>query len=117
MPRILVVYGTTEGHTAKIATALAETLFSCGANVDLNAADDAPPPNGYDGVIVAASVHAGQYQRLVRRWVRTHAAALARTPSAFVSVSLGVLQKDPKVQQELRDIVQRFADRRDGRPR
>jgi len=86
MPRILVVYGTTEGHTAKVAGAITETLHRTGAVVDLNAADDpAPDPGGYDSVVVAASIHAGRYQRPVEKWVKTHAAALARRPTAFVS--------------------------------
>ncbi|HET9268762.1 MAG TPA: flavodoxin domain-containing protein, partial [Vicinamibacterales bacterium] len=67
MARILIVYGTTEGHTAKVAAAISETLRRNGAEVDMRAADDpAPAPDGYDAVIVAASVHAGRYQRPVR---------------------------------------------------
>jgi len=109
MPRILVVYGTTEGHTAKVAGAVTEALHRTGAVVEVMAADDpAPAPDGYDGVIVAASVHAGRYQRSVEQWVQAHAAALARTPTAFVSVCLGVLQHDPKVQRDLQAIVDRF---------
>ena len=40
MARILVVYGTTEGHTAKVAGAISETLHGTGATVDVRAADD-----------------------------------------------------------------------------
>jgi len=109
MPRILVVYGTTEGHTAKVAGAITETLHRTGAVVDLNAADDpAPEPDRYDAVVVAASIHAGRYQRPVEKWVKTHTAALARRPTAFVSVCLGVLQHEPKVRRDLQAIVDRF---------
>jgi menaquinone-dependent protoporphyrinogen oxidase len=54
-------------------------------------------------------VHARGYQRSVRRWVHAHARALDARPTAFVSVSLGVLQSDPKVQQEVAEIPRRFA--------
>ena len=110
MPRILVVYGTTEGHTAKVAGALAEALHRTGGVVDVMAADDpaSSVPDGYDAVVVAASVHAGRYQRPVEKWVKAHAAALARKPTAFVSVCLGVLQHDPTVQRDLQAIVDRF---------
>ena len=109
MIRILIVYGTTHGQTAKIANAVSQALRSRAATVDVVPAGRATcRPHGYDAVIVAASVHAGTYQKPVRRWVRSHAAELNRKPTAFVSVSLGVLQQDPKVQRELRAIVDRF---------
>ena len=117
MPRILVVYGTTEGHTATVAGAITETLRRAGAVVDVSdAADPAPALQGYDAVIVAASVHGGRYQRSVRKWVTAHAAALSRISAAFVSVCLGVLQTDPAVQQNLKAILERFVGETGWRP-
>jgi menaquinone-dependent protoporphyrinogen oxidase len=109
MTRILVLYGTTDGHTAKVAYAIGGTLRAIGAHVNVaDAAITAARPQDYSAVIVAASVHAGGYQRAVVRWVRTHIAALRTRPTAFVSVCLGVLQNDPKVQQDLLAIMERF---------
>ena len=117
MPRILVVYGTTDGHTAKVAGALAEALQQSGAATDIYpATDSAPAPHAYDAVMVAASVHAGGYQRSVRRWVRTHAAALATKPTAFVSVCLGVLQHEPEVERDLQKILDDFIAATGWRP-
>jgi menaquinone-dependent protoporphyrinogen oxidase len=117
MARILVVYGTTEGHTAKVAGAISETLHRTGAVVDVHAADDpAPAPDDYDAVVVAASVHAGHYQRSVRRWAKAHAAVLSRKPAAFVSVCLGVMQHDAKVERDLQAILERFAAETGWRP-
>jgi len=110
MPRLLILYGTTDGHTAKVAQFLADQLHSHGADVDLlEAGTSDPDPRDYTAVIVAASVHAGGYQKAVVRWVRTHAEALSYTPSAFVSVCLGVLQPSPKVERDLTRITNRFA--------
>jgi flavodoxin len=92
-PDILVLYGTTDGQTAKIAAAIASTLRMEGAQVHLvNAARPGPDPRpeDYAGVIVAASVHAGGYQKAARRWVGARA-SLSPIPSSFVSVCLGVL--------------------------
>ena len=109
MPRILIVYGTTYGHTARVAAAIAGGLRAEGAEADVAAAADGPPaPAGYDGVIVAASVVAGGYQKPVLRWVKEHRAALEAMPTAFVSVCLGVLQADPAVHKTLQEILQRF---------
>ncbi len=96
MIRILIVYGTTHGQTTKIANAVSLALRSRAASVDVVPARSACRPHGYDAVIVAASVHAGTYQKQVRRWVRSHAQELNRKPTALVSVSLSVLQQDPK---------------------
>ena len=109
-PRILVLYGTTDGQTATIARALADTLALDGAAVDVvDAASREADPADYDGIVVAASIHAGGYQRTVRRWVRRYARILDGKPTAFVSVCLAVLQRDdPQVQHELAMIVDRF---------
>lgn len=109
MSRILVIYGTTEGHTAKVARFIGETLRADGISTDVIEAPTASPsPNDYDAVIVAASVHAGGYQRAVRRWVHANASALKQKPTAFVSVCLAVLQHEPKVKQELTTIADHF---------
>lgn len=117
MSRILVIYGTTEGQTGKIARFLGDALRAEGVAADVvDARTSRPTPGDYDAVIVAASVHASGYQHSVRRWVRENAAALNEKPGAFVSVCLGVLQPDPKVQQELAAIIGRFLDATHWRP-
>ena len=111
MPRILVVYGTTEGHTEQIATAIGNALTAGGFEVHtIQAGTVDPRPAAYDGIIVAASVHGGRYQKPVARWIRAHAAELQQKPGAFVSSCLGVLQHDPKVDADLDAIVHRFID-------
>ena len=109
MPRVLVFYATTEGHTAKICQRIADALHEQGLAADvIEAGTGCVRPDDYDGTVVAASVHGGRYQRAVRLWVRTHAAALTQIPSAFVSVCLGVLQTEPKVQEAVVATEQRF---------
>ena len=107
-PRVLIVYGTTEGHTAKVAAAVAETLQGHGIVVEVAAAQRAPAPDGFDGVVVAASVHGGAYQRSVRKWVHAHASALNEKPSAFLSVCLAVLQRGPAVQRKVAALAERL---------
>jgi len=117
MTRILVLYGTTDGHTARIADTIAHTLRARGASVEVQQAgrtDDRP--EGYDGVIVAAPVRAGRYQKSVRHWVRRHAEALNQRTTAFVSVSLGVLQHDAAVDSALRAIVDGLLSETGWRP-
>jgi menaquinone-dependent protoporphyrinogen oxidase len=68
MARILVLYGTTDGHTAKVAARVADALRTSGAAVDLiEAGTKEPEPDQDAGVIVVASVHMRGYQRSVRQ--------------------------------------------------
>lgn len=112
MLRVLIVFGTTDGHTARVATALAEECRRLGADVELVDAaairGPGPYPDPFDRVIVAASIHIGGFQRPVRRWVHSHVESLQGKRTMFVSVCLAVLQKDPAVRQDLDRIVARF---------
>ena len=47
-----------------------------------------PLPGGYDGVIVAASVHVGKHEGYVADFVKKNRGELERLPSALVSVSM-----------------------------
>jgi menaquinone-dependent protoporphyrinogen oxidase len=117
MTRILVLYGTTDGHTAKVAAALGDTLQAQVGDVDLvNVVDAGPRAEHYDAIVVAASVHAGGYQDAVGQWLRTNAAALNERPTAFVSVCLAVLQKDPKVREQVMATIDTFTRECGWRP-
>jgi menaquinone-dependent protoporphyrinogen oxidase len=109
MSRILVIYGTTNGQAGRIARFIAETIQSAGLEVDVvDAAISDPDPASYRATIVVASIHAGGYQRSVERWVKRWGTRLAVSSTAFVSVCLGVLQHDAKVDQDLASILRRF---------
>ena len=110
MSRVLILYGTTDGHTRWIAEAIARALRLGGLDADvIEAGTREPVMRQYTAVIVAASVHGGKYQRAVVQWATRHAAELNARPTAFVSVSLGILQKsDPKVLAEIEAIARRF---------
>ena len=117
MARVLVVYGTTDGHTARVADFAGEALRSLGIDVDVIAAGEAScDPADYCATIVAASLHAGGYQRAVRRWVGEHAGTLVTQPTAFVSVCLGVLEQNPRVDAQLAAIADRFFVKTGWRP-
>lgn len=112
VPRVLVIYATTEGHSAKVAAAFGDTLRGEGLQVEVANAVDAPPdPEAFDAAVVVASVHAGDYRGELVDWARRHARALNDRSTAFASVSLGVLQNDPKVRKDLEEIRGRFLQR------
>ena len=89
--QILVVYGTDEGQTEKIARFVAERLERQGHRVvtaNAGAAPALPDPRRFEAVVVAASVHLGRYQAPVTRFVREQRAAISAATNVFISVSL-----------------------------
>ena len=88
MSRLLIVYGTREGHTRAIAARIADTARAAGHSADVVAAALHPSLAGHDAVIVAAPVHQLRHPPEVIRWVCDNLAALGRLPTAFFSVSL-----------------------------
>jgi menaquinone-dependent protoporphyrinogen oxidase len=118
MARLLVIFGTTDGHTAKIAAAIENTLRTeHGAAVHVTEPrGGVPSPDDYEAVIVAASVHGGKFQKNITTWVQSHAVTLNAKPSAFVAVCLGVLQHEPAVRAEVQAIVARFLTGTDWHP-
>jgi menaquinone-dependent protoporphyrinogen oxidase len=119
MSRILILYGTTDGHTRKIAEALGYELESEGCHptvVDAKHGVPDPDVRTYDGVIVLASIHGGRYQREVRHWAGDHRDALNRVPGAFLSVCLAVRDRRPEARRAVYDIMGRFSEDTGWRP-
>jgi menaquinone-dependent protoporphyrinogen oxidase len=95
--RVLVLYGTTEGQTRKIADFVTTKLKDRGAIVAMIDAADVPwdlLPQDYDAAILAGSLHAGIYQTPLIHFARKHHEALNKMPVAFLSVSLAAAGKD-----------------------
>jgi menaquinone-dependent protoporphyrinogen oxidase len=91
MSRTLILYATTEGHTARIVERIAQRLRDKGHTVETHRADEIPAgvdPAAYDGVMLGASIHYGHHPGYLRALVRCQRAALTARPGAFFSVSL-----------------------------
>ena len=109
---VLLVYGTTEGHTQKLARFVADHLAHLGHQTEIvNVIDDtaAADPRAFDAVIIAASVHAGRYQSAIIQFVCKHLAAINARPNAFLSVSLAAASEDEDDVQGLKQCVFDFA--------
>ena len=102
MASLLIVYGTTEGQTAKIAEHIGDAVRRLGHEVTVRHAPEIGDAalSGYDAVIVGGSLHEGRYQRAVRDFVERHAEFLNSRPSAFFSVSLAAASPDPDERPE-----------------
>lgn len=116
----LIVYGTTEGQTRKIAEFVADRIAKRGHTI---ATVDATSEHAreltlreFDGVIVAASLHAGIYQAAIEAFVRKHHETLNSLCTAFFSVSLGAASEEPSDVLGVNNCVERFVTATGWRP-
>jgi len=113
MPRYLLIYASTHGHTGRIATRIAAALEQDGATVDLHqlsGGDDETTPHDYDAVIVGGSIHAGHHQRELVEWVECHHTALGVIPSAFFTVCLTVADDTEESRAATRGYLDDFVE-------
>ena len=112
MKQVLVLYASTHGHTARIASRIAETLERAGVPADLRrvGAKTDLVPSDFAAVVAGASIHAGHHQRELADWVRRHATSLGAMPSAFFSVSLSAADDTDEARATARAYVDEFVE-------
>ncbi|HMQ58149.1 MAG TPA: flavodoxin domain-containing protein [Rhizobiaceae bacterium] len=100
---VIIVYGSIEGQTRKIARTMAATVQSAGHQATVfDAADLADLDLALaDAVIVAAPVDAGSFPQPLVHWLAGNCGDLNGMPTAFVSVSLAAASAFP---EELKEI-------------
>jgi menaquinone-dependent protoporphyrinogen oxidase len=113
---VLIVYGTTEGQTRKIAECTATRVRERGHETEL--LDSAALVSDfniekYDAFIIAASVHQEYHQETITNFVMAHLKLLENKPSAFISVSLSAVLEETEAQKYL----DRFVPMTGWRPR
>jgi len=110
--RVLIVYGSTEGYTRKLATFVAGHLSENGHATTLIDATDQPSPvkvDAFDAILVAASVHLGHYQSAVIHFVQRNHDKLNARKAGFISVSLSAASDDRDDQEGARRCVAEFS--------
>ena len=111
MKPILVLYGTVEGQTAKIANVISNVLLGDGFNVEVINADSTSnvDVSRYSGIVAGAPVHISRFPEGFTKLIGDSARDFSKLPTAFFSVCLGILQKDePETEQAEKDIVMNF---------
>lgn len=100
---ILIAYGSTEGHTRKIANHINSLVGENGHSsvvYDCGGFDPKPEINEFDAIIVAGSVHQELHQPHVAEFVRENLSVLNSKPAAFISVSLSISFPEGKPEAE-----------------
>ena len=112
MKSLLIVYGTTEGQTRRIAEFVTAAAKARGVEVELvdSAAERAASVQPiYAAAIVCGSLHQHRYQASLLRFVKENRSWLAGIPTAFVSVSLAAAMEDARGRTEMAGAADAFS--------
>lgn len=113
MSKILVIYGTSEGQTEKIAKRISEVITDKGHSVETVYAKETSSDfafEDYDAVIVGASIHVGKFQDYIHGLVEENNDVLNDKLSAFFSVSLTAAGDKPEDEEQAREYVGTFVE-------
>lgn len=98
MLSFLVVYGTGEGQTAKVAARIVdrfEQRHHDATAIDIEDLDESVSITEFDAFVVGSSIHVGQHDKHIREFVTTNREQLATHPTAFFQLSLSSAVDDP----------------------
>lgn len=115
--KILIIYGTVEGQSRKIARYMEEVLQNENHQVVIADATEEPPsPEGYDLVIVGSSIHMHKYNNAVKDYIMNQAEVLNVTPSVFYSVCMAVASDIAEEHEEAANIAKSFLKQTGWKP-
>lgn len=109
MPHILIVYSTTDGHTARICARLRQVIEQAGNAVTVVPVAEAGALDlaAFDVIVIGASIRYGKHSKQVTDFIRRHTAMLDSKPNAFFSVNI-VARKPEKSQPETNPYLRKF---------
>ncbi len=113
MTSALIAFATSEGQTERIASRIAEQFAVTGVDVNLRELGElgaAPGLNGFDLVVLGASIHVGSHQKAAVDFATAHAEALSGRSSAFFSVSLTASDHTPEAEATVQGYLQQFVE-------
>lgn len=108
--RVLIVFGSTEGHTRELCQFAAAWLREQGHQATVEEAIDdrtGVQVDAYDVIILAASLHVGRFQGNLLPFAQAFQETLNAKPSAFISVSLSAAGENPDDWEGLEQCVAR----------
>lgn len=91
MARILVLFASIDGQTARIAARIGERLAAAGhfvTQLEAGAPQLAKALGASDALVVGGGIRYGHHSRALQAAVRAHRAIIAARPGAFFSVCL-----------------------------
>ena len=109
MRQTLILYSTTDGHTAEICRRLQQVIESYGQRAMVLSLSDNIEPNleAFDQIVIGASIRYGKHHPRVANFIKRHQQELERKPNAFFSVNV-VARKPEKNRPETNPYLKKF---------
>ena len=116
--KILIIYGTSEGQTRKIARFMEDVLQDENHKVVIADATEEPPtPDVYDITLIGSSIHMHKYQSSIQHYIAENKDELNKKPSAFFSVCMAVASDIDEEHKEAHTIAEKFLDKTGWKPK
>lgn len=119
MASFLVVYGTGEGQTAKVADRITATLEERGHDVktvDIESVSDELSIDAFDAALIGSSIHVGKHHSAIPGFVASNRETLHGRPTAFFQLSLSSAVDDEERRAEAASYVDDLLEEVDWHP-
>jgi menaquinone-dependent protoporphyrinogen oxidase len=119
MARILLIFDTLDGQTARIAERITAILSAKGYTLDVHNACAIPrelPLRTYEGFVIGSTVQNGKHHKNIVKFIKRHWALMQKTPGAFFSVSLSAGSSFPKIHSKICRYFERFVKQTGWKP-
>ncbi|QDT02123.1 Protoporphyrinogen IX dehydrogenase [menaquinone] [Rubripirellula lacrimiformis] len=118
--RAIIIYATCEGQTERIAHRIAKTLTQHGVPTDTFdvARNDVYPlaVESYDAVVLGSSLHFAEHDPRIAWCIGENRQRLTEIPTAFFSVSLGIVSEHYKDRAEVQMLADQFLQEAEFEP-
>jgi len=111
MARVLILYSSETGQTAKIADRMAQKMRDNGHTVDCLELDQLPRDfdiETYDGILIGAPVRMMSFPKSVVRFAKKNRDKLVAHNAGFFTVCMAVASTTPKAHQDLEKWIASF---------
>jgi len=108
---VLIVYGSKEGQTAKIAERIAQIIRNRGLQATTYSGKEIQAGfsvDVFDAAIVGGSIHMENYPAYLRKFVTSHRDWLNKVPSAFFTVCMAIQSQNADEREAAKNYGERF---------
>ena len=108
---ILILYGSLEGQTKKIAERMADIIRNKGHQVTIQSGKHLPANfsvNNFDAAILGGSIHMEKYPAYLKAFVTAHCDWLNNVPSALFTVCMAVHSQHEKSRESAKHYSEKF---------
>lgn len=117
---MLILYGSMEGQTKKIAERLADIFRNKGYQATTQSGEQLPDNfsvDNFDAAIIGGSIHIGKYPAYLNDFVVTYSDWLNKVPSAFFTVCMAVNSVNASSREEAKHYGDKFIAQTGWTPR